>query len=194
MWDSYNRSTKDFVHEVMWNLKSEAATQARIGELHKKAVSLGTTAPFSIKHIPKLLKAVLFLVKMIARNLVSGTIDVLQVIAKIVKVLNILGYVIGPIIDVVICILQIKNKRKSYKKGEIGKKEFIKFPVQKVAELVTNLFFAVLTPFVLYYLWVPVVGLLVPFIIPLIAWAASKLVGWLAGKAAGFLLDKFITE
>ena len=79
-------------------------------------------------------------------------------IAKTVKALKILGYIMGPIIDVLICILQINNQRQRYKKREIGKKEFYKFLVQKVAELLTNLFFAVITPFCSL---IPVVGVFI---------------------------------
>ena len=196
VWDFYNRSTEDVVAEIIHE-NSHVVKQTQ-RELRQKCIDLGGTialsaSALSIKNICTVFVTVLRTVKLFISEVVKDAPKILMLIAKIVKTLKILGYCLGPIVDIVVGVLTISIKLQSYKKGEITKKAFYKFFAQKVAEIVTDLLFSasiiaanILLPFLL--------GSLVSIFISIIGFIVAKIVGWLFGSAAGFFLDKFITE
>ncbi len=183
-WDLYTRTSEHFAREI----KTSEGTDT----LRKKVdqgialtceVGMGTTS-LMVKKLHCGLKLVLWvikqIIKLIFRRGPRSAVHLVH-IAKVVRALEFFGIGIAAVVDIVMCVIAIYIKHKRLKTGEITKNEFKKYVAQKVAELGTNLIFAVFSLPCLF-IPIPVVGCVVSITISLIGVFVSKLVSWAVGK------------
>ena len=145
-WDLYTRTSEHFAREIK--------TSKGIDTLREKVdqgialtceVGMGTTS-LMVKKLHCGLKLVLLvikqIIKVIFRSGPRSTIHLVH-IAKVVRALEFFGIGIAAIVDTIMCIIAIYIKYKRLKTGEITKNEFNRYVAQKLAELGTNLIFAI---------------------------------------------------
>lgn len=191
-WDPYNDSSERFVCEILSGKDNLPKTIRQ--KISATGGELAIMVPsFSVKNIHNVIKIVLHIVKFFVKLAFrgkGGALKSLGVLTKAVKILKFVGLAIGPIIDVIVCVVSIMNKRQRYKNGEISKKEFYKYIAQKIGELATNLLFTVFAG-LCFLIPGPVVNILVSIAVSVIGLFASKLVGWLCGVGFEFIWDLF---
>ena len=191
LWDLYNKTAEEFVSEMVTGRSDDIDDDQK--RLREQGIALACEVGIggvsvTVKKIHLIFRVVLWVVKFIIKQLSRDAGRILKsvaIISKMVKVLGILGFCIGPIVDSVICVVAIINKRQRYKNNEITKSEFHKFLAQKIAELLTNLLFSALAV-PCFFIPLPVVGAVVGFFIGVIGFLATKAVGW----GVGYFWDK----
>lgn len=184
-WDLYTHTSEHFAREI----KTSEGTDT----LRKKVdqgialtceVGMGTTS-LMVKKLHCGLKLVLWVVKQIIKMIFHGgprSAVHLVHIAKLVRTLGFFGIGIGAVVDIIMCVIAIYIKRKRLiKTEEISKNEFNKYVAQKVAELGTNLIFALFSLPCLF-IPIPILGCVVSVIVGVLGFFVSKFVSWIVGK------------
>ena len=183
-WDLYTRTSEHFAREVKTSKGTDTLREkADQGIALTCEVGMGTTS-LIVKKLHWGLKLVLWVVKQIIKIIFrSGPRSAVHLvnIAKLVRVLEFFGIGIGAIVDIIMCAIAIYIKYKRLKNREITKNEFNKYVTQKVAELGTNLIFAIFSIPCLF-IPIPILGCVVSIIISIIGCFVSKFVNWVVGK------------
>ncbi len=191
MWDLNSKNSEQFVIEVLTgNCSTASSEQKQLWEKGIAAAGEGINTTFSLgTKIHLAFKMILNIVKFIVRLALSEAVDIISVISKTIKILGIIGFCIGPIMSVISCVWSLYLKHKRFKNGEIGTNEFRKFVTQKVAELLTDILFSLISVICFFLVPIPIVNTIVSVFLSIIGFLISKAVGW----TTGYIWDKVTT-
>ena len=187
MWDLSSKNSEQFVTEILTGNNNDVPSEQNQmwkGGIAAAGEGINATSFCLAKRIHLVFKGAVKIIKSIVRLVLSGEgADIISALSKAVKILGYIGLCIGPIVCIISCAWSIYLKRKRYQNGEIKKDDYHKFITVKVAELLTDILFALLSGACFLFIPIPVVNMIVSFFLGVIGFLINKAIGFAIGSA-----------